>query len=165
MTAVAVLPAGTTDKSANRLKDCCSGADESAVRRRRSRPCVKGLKERGLTTQKVKNHPARGFLTQVSDSQTILFEFDFSAYLFELSLHSFSFSLSKTFFEGVRSTVYELFSFFQTKTGKFFNELNDFEFLTTCLSEYYVEAGFLFGSCTGSGGACCNSNSSSTSWA
>jgi len=53
MTAVAVLPAGTTDKSANRLKDCCPGADESAVRRRRSRPCVKGLKERGLTTQKV----------------------------------------------------------------------------------------------------------------
>lgn len=41
MTAVAVLPAGTTDKSANRLKDCCSGgrrvggktSQESTVRK------------------------------------------------------------------------------------------------------------------------------------
>ena len=110
------------------------------------------VEKRGLTTQKVKNHPTRGFLTQVSDIQTVLFEFDFSAYLFELSFHSFSVGLSKTFFEGVGCAVNELFSFFETKTGKFFNELNDFEFLSTCFSEYYVEAGFLLGSCTGSGG-------------
>ena len=119
------------------------------------------VEKRGLTTQKAKNHPTRGFLTQVSDIQTVLFEFDFSAYLFELSFHSFSVGLSKTFFEGVGCAVNELFSFFETKTGKFFNELNDFEFLSTCFSEYYVEAGFLLGSCTGSGGTGCNSYCSS----
>ena len=112
-------------------------------------------------TQKVKNHPARGFLTQVSDNQTILFEFDLSAYLFELSLHSFSVGLSKTFFEGVRSTVYELFSFLQTEAGELFNELNDFQFLSTCFSKYYVEAGFLFSSSATGGGTSCNSYSSS----
>ncbi len=97
----------------------------------------------------------------MSDIQTILFEFDFSANLFELSLHSFSVGLCKTFFESVGGTVNELFSFFQTKAGEFFHELNDFEFLSTCLSENYVEAGFLFGSCAGSGGTGCNSYSSS----
>ncbi len=102
----------------------------------------------------------RGFLTQVPDIQTILFEFDFGANLFELSLHSFSVGLSKTFFYSVGGTVNELFSFFQTKAGELFYELNDFEFLSTCLSENYVEAGFLFGSCTGSGGTGCNSDSS-----
>ncbi len=112
-------------------------------------------------TQKVKNHPSRGFLTQVSEYQTILFEFDFCAYLFELSLHSFSVGLSKTLFESVGGTVYELFSFLQTEAGELFHELNDFQFLSTCLSKYYVEAGFLFSSSTTCGGTGCNSNSSS----
>ena len=97
----------------------------------------------------------------MSDIQTILFEFDFSANLFELSLHSFSVGLCKTFFESVGGTVNELFSFFQTKAGEFFHELNDFEFLSASGLEDYVEGGLFLNSCTCSGGTSCNSYSSS----
>ena len=93
--------------------------------------------------------------------QTILFEFDFCADFLELSLESFSVCLGKTFLNSVRSTVYHFLSFLEAKTGYFLNELNDFEFFVTGSLEDYVEAGFFFSSCTGSGGTSCNSYSSS----
>ncbi len=112
-------------------------------------------------TQKVKNHPFRGFLTQSSENQTLLFKFDFSAYFFELSFESFSVGFGEAFLHGRRSAVDEFFSFLKAKTGKFFHELNDFQFFATGSLEDYVERRFFFSSCTGSGGAGCNSDSSS----
>ncbi len=112
-------------------------------------------------TQKVKNLPRGRFLTHLSDNQTVLFELYFSAYFFELSLHSFSFSLSEAFFYSRGSTVYDFFSFLEAKTGEFLHELNHFEFFTAGSLEDYVERCFLFSSCTGSGRTGCNSYSSS----
>ncbi len=112
-------------------------------------------------TQKVKKHPLRGFLTYSSDNQTLLFEFDFSAYFFELRFEGFSVSLCEAFLDGVGSAVYEFFSFLEAKTGELFNELNDFELLIAGSLEDYVERSFFFSSSTSSGGAGCNGYSSS----
>ena len=112
-------------------------------------------------TQKVKKHPLRGFLTYSSDNQTLLFEFDFSAYFFELRFEGFSVSLCEAFLDGVGSAVYEFFSFLEAKTGELFNELNDFELLIAGSLEDYVERSFFFSSSTRSGGAGCNGYSSS----
>ncbi len=112
-------------------------------------------------TQKVKKRPLRGFLTYSSDYQTLLFEFDFCANFFELSLEGFSVSLSEAFLNHAGSAVYEFFSFLESKTGELFNELNDFEFFAASVLENYVERRFFFSSSASSGGACCNGYSSS----
>ncbi len=97
----------------------------------------------------------------MSVNQTILFEFDFCAYFLELSLESFSVGLGKTFLDSAGSTVYHFLSFLEAKTGYFLNGFNNFQFLSTGSLQNYVEAGFFFGSCTGSGRTCSNSYSSS----
>ena len=110
-------------------------------------------------TQKVKKRPLRGFLTYSSDYQTLLFEFDFCANFFELSLEGFCIGLGNAFFEVGGSAVDELFSFFEAQTGEFFHQLNHFQLFSTCVLENDVEGGLLFYSGTsggtGSYGYCC----------
>ncbi len=91
----------------------------------------------------------------------MLFKFNFSPGFFELLLESFSISLSKTFLDSVRSTIYEILSFLQAQTGKFLNELNDSELAGTCALQYYVERSLFLGS--GSTGSRTGSNSYSGS--
>ena len=76
----------------------------------------------------------------------MLFKFNFSPGVFELFLESFSISLSKTFLDSVRSTVNEILSFLQAKTGEFLNELNNGELACTCALQYYVERSLFLGS-------------------
>lgn len=112
-------------------------------------------------TQKVKNHPFRGFLTYSSVNQTVLFEFDFGAYFFELSFQSFSIGFGEAFLDNAGCAVYHFFGFLQAETGKLLNELNDFQFFATGSLEDYVERRFFFSSSTCSSGTCSNSYSSS----
>ncbi len=112
-------------------------------------------------TQKVTNLPFRGFATYVADSQPNLFQFNFSAGFFELSLEAFSVSLGETFLDYAGSAVNEFLSFLEAETGELLHELNDLELFIAGSLEDYVERGLLFSGCTGSCGACCNCNSSS----
>ena len=92
----------------------------------------------------------------------MLFKFNFSADFFEYFLQRFSIGLSQTFFDGVRSTVNEIFSFFQTEASMLFYSFNHCEFVSTSTFQYNIERGFFFlSSCTSSGGSS-NSNSCSS---
>ena len=105
-------------------------------------------------TQKVKNHPFRGFLTYLPENQVGLFKFNFSAYFCESSLEGFSFSLVNAFLDGGGSAVDEFLSLFKAKTSLLFHELNDFKFFSACGLENYIESSFFFSSgstCSGTG--------------
>ena len=92
----------------------------------------------------------------------MLFKFNFGADFFEYFFQRFSVGFGQTFFDGVRSTVNEIFGFFQTETGVFFHSFNNCEFVGTRTFQYNIERGFFFrSSCTSSGGSG-NSNSCSS---
>ena len=73
----------------------------------------------------------RGFLTYIPEIQAILFKFNFSAFSFELCLHTFSLSLWKSLLQSLRSVVNQILSVLQTKTGKFLNEFDYFKLVGT----------------------------------
>lgn len=66
-------------------------------------------------------------------------------------LEAFGVCFGDTFLNYRRSTVYQFLGFFQTKTGKFFHELNNTEFACAGALKNYVKSCFLFSS----GCACC----------
>ena len=75
--------------------------------------------------------------------QEVLLELYLSAYLFEGFLESLSGSFVNAFLNGRRSSVYDVFSLFQTKTGLLLNGLNNLELVSTCALENYVERSLL----------------------
>ena len=75
--------------------------------------------------------------------QEVLLELYLSAYLFEGFLESLSGSFVNAFLNGSRSSVYDVFSLFQTKTGLLLNGLNNLELVSTCALENYVERSLL----------------------
>ncbi len=95
------------------------------------------------------NCKAHAYLTTVLLS--ILLEFNFCAGLFDSLLQVLSLFLRKTFLDSSRSAVYEIFSFFQTKTTSLFNCLYNLKFSTTYLSEDYVERRLLLSCCSTTG--------------
>ena len=83
----------------------------------------------------------------------VLLEFYLSAYLFEGFLQSLSGSFVNAFLNVSRSSVYDVLSLFQAKTGLLLNGLNNLELVSTCALENYVERGLLLcclSSCTSS---------------
>ena len=91
----------------------------------------------------------------------MLFKFNFSADFFEYFFQRFSIGFGQTFFDGVRSTVNEIFGFFQTEASVLFHSLNNCEFVSANTFQYNIERGFFFlNSCTSSGGSsnsnCCS---------
>ena len=94
----------------------------------------------------------------------VLLEFYLSTYLFESFLQSLSSSFVNAFLNVSRSSVYDVLSLFQAKTGLLFNGLNNLELVSTCALENNVERGLLLSclsSCTSSGSSS-NSNSCSS---
>ncbi len=69
-----------------------------------------------------------------------------SACFFQLSGDIFSFSFRYTFFYRLRSSVNQLFGFFQTQTGQIFYDLNYVELGSATAFQDHVERGFLFNS-------------------
>ena len=93
--------------------------------------------------------------------QEVLLELYLSAYLFEGFLESLSGSFVNAFLNGRRSSVYDVLSLFQTKTGLLLNGLNNLELVSTCALENYVERSLLL--CSSSFGASSRSSSNSNS--
>ena len=73
-----------------------------------------------------------------------LLDGDGSANFFELSLSSFSFFFWQTFFDHLRSVVYNFLSFLEAETGEFTNDLDDFDLLIANGGEFYIEFGLFF---------------------
>ena len=61
----------------------------------------------------------------------VLLQLYLSAYLFESFLQSFSGCFVNTLFYGRRSSINDVFSLFQTKTGLLFNGFNNLELVST----------------------------------
>ena len=93
----------------------------------------------------------------------VLLEFYLSAYLFESFLQSLSGSFVNAFLNVSRSSVYDVLSLFQAKTGLLFNGLNNLELVSTCALQNYIERGFLLYSLSSSTGSRSSSNSNSCS--
>ena len=91
----------------------------------------------------------------------VLLEFYLSAYFFESFLQSLSSCFVKTFFYSCGSSVNDVLSLFQTKTGLLLNGLNNLEFLCTCTLENYIKRCLLLSgsslTCSSRTGSNCNS--------
>ena len=82
-----------------------------------------------------------------------LLNLDSCACLFELSLSSFCFFFWQTFFDHLRSVVYNFLSFLEAETGEFTNDLDDFDLLIANGGEFYIEFGLFFFSSAASSSA------------
>ena len=76
-------------------------------------------------------------------------------------LKSLSLSFSNTFLDCARCTVYQVLSFFQTKTTSFLNGLYNLKLRSACALQYYIECCFLC--LSSSAGSRASSNSYSCS--
>ncbi len=75
---------------------------------------------------------------------SILLEFNFGTGLFDSLLQVLGFSLWHSLFQSRRSTVYEIFSLFESETASLFNSLYYLELGCTYFYENYIEIGLLF---------------------
>ena len=94
----------------------------------------------------------------------VLLQFYLSTYLFESFLQSLCSCFVNAFLNVSRSSVYDVLSLFQAKTGLLLNGLNNLELVSTCALQNNVERGLLLcclSSCTTcSRSSNCNSCSS-----
>ena len=90
-------------------------------------------------------------------SLTELFKCNLSAFCFKFCFDVFSFCFGCAFFKSFRSTVNYCFSFFQSKTGNFTNNFDNFYFVRSNFCKFYVELIFFF-SCFSSCSSCCYYN-------
>ena len=93
----------------------------------------------------------------------MLLKLNFCTSFFQLRFDLFGFFFGYAFFDCFGSTIYEVFSFFQTQTGDVFNGFHNLEFSLTSSGEDYVERGFFGGSFTGSTGSRSGGNGNSSS--
>src|SRR5688572_23475005 len=82
-------------------------------------------------------------------------DLNISASLFQLIGNFFCLSFSHAFFDVFRSTIYQVFCFFQSKTCNVFHDLNNIQFVGTTAFQHYVECSLFFSRC---------SSSTTTSW-
>ena len=93
-----------------------------------------------------------------------LLDLNFGASCFDFFLDVFSFFLSDTFFDGLRSSFNEVFSFFEAEAGDSTDFFNDANFVRACFLEDNIKRGLLFSNrsssstCTSS----CNSGNGSS---
>ena len=92
----------------------------------------------------------------------VLLEFYLSAYLFESFLQSLSSCFVNALFYVRRSSVNDVLSLFQAKTGLLFNGLNNLELVSTCALQNYIERGLLLNSLSSST-TCSRTSSNSNS--
>ena len=85
-----------------------------------------------------------GFRRAFAVRKENLLDGDGSANFFELSLSSFCFFFWQTFFDHLRSVVYNFLSFLEAETGEFTNDLDDFDLLIANGGEFYIEFGLFF---------------------
>ena len=81
----------------------------------------------------------------------VLLQLYLCTYLFQSLLQSLCGSFVYAFLNVSRSSVYNVLSLFQTKTGLLLNGLNNLELVCTCALQNYVERGLLLcclSSCT-----------------
>jgi len=93
----------------------------------------------------------------------VLLEFYLSTYLFESLLEGLSGSLVNAFLYVSGSSVNDVLSLFQAKTGLLLNGLNNLELVGTCALEHNVERGLLLSSLSSSAAGSRSSNSYSSS--
>jgi hypothetical protein len=86
---------------------------------------------------------------------------NFSSSLKKLFLKVFSFVFRKSFFDCLRCSINQIFSFFQAKTSKFFNKLHDLKFVSTWCFQDNIKIGFFFCSSSTATSRCSNNRSSS----
>ena len=89
-----------------------------------------------------------------------LLQFNLSTGSFQLSLDFFGFSLRSAFLNSLRSTVNQVFGFFQTQRGNAADFLNNVNFVSAGFNEDNVEFGLFF-SCGSSTAGSRSSNGSS----
>ena len=112
------------------------------------------------------NAKARGLQTALSPGRLtqVLLELDLGASFFQLLLSVFSISFGQAFFNSLRSTVNQVFGFFQAQTGDFAHDFNDANFVCANVSQEHGEFGLLFsGGSSATSSRSCNSNSGGSS--
>src|SRR5215213_5145235 len=95
--------------------------------------------------------------------KNFLLYFNVCTCFFQLSNQCISISFAYTFFNGLRSAINQVFSFFQSKASQVFYNFNYVQFVSACSFQHYIECCFFFNNgCTTGSRTCSYSYSSSS---